>query len=43
MDEKIREALQQAYVGEAKAVLRLKCMLTRLMRKATNRSPVCSV
>jgi rubrerythrin len=24
MDEKIREALQQAYVGEAKAVLRLK-------------------
>ena len=24
MDEKIREALQQAYVGEAKAALRLK-------------------
>jgi len=29
MDEKIREALRQAYVGEAKAALRLKVFAER--------------
>jgi hypothetical protein len=38
--DKIKDALNQAYVGEAKAALRLKVYAEKRSRKAISKSPV---
>ena len=40
MDEKIREALREAYVGEAKAVLRLKMFAEKADQEGDRKSVV---